>query len=291
LRFIEAPRKNNLYFELEDRKIAAMIHWACNQRKTFMTRWLSTMAVPALLLFVVTSARAQQELTLIAPNIIDDPIKELAKAFEAKTGIKVNPTIGAVVASKDRVVHGEPFDVPLVEVPYDAEAIKSGNVVSNSATALCNIALGVAVKKGAPKPDISTPDAVKRAFLAAQSIAHVNPNPTGAASGIAATEAIEKLGIAEQIKSKIMMGNGGARTMAMVANGQAEIGMTLLPGMQDPGIDIVGPLPREIAPPIVVVEFVSTYAKDSAAAKQLLTFLSSPEAAAVYKKYKMQPGR
>jgi molybdate transport system substrate-binding protein len=248
-------------------------------------------AFAAVLSFVATGARAQQELTLIAPNIIDDPIKELAKAFEAKTGIKVNPTIGAVVASKDRVVHGEPFDVPLVEVPYDAEAIKSGHVVPNTATALCNIALGVAVKKDAPKPDISSPEAVKRAFLAAKSIAHVNPNPTGAASGIAATEAIEKLGIAEQIKSKITMGNGGARTMAMVANGQAEIGMTLLPGMQDPGIDIVGPLPREVAPPIVVIGFVSTHAKDPAAARQLLTFLSSPEAAVVYKKYRMQPGR
>ena len=114
---------------------------------------------------------------------------------------------------------------------------------------------------------------------------------TGAASGIAATEAIQKLGIAEQIKPKITMGNGGARTMALVASGQAEIGMTLLPGMDDPGIDIVGPLPREVSPPIVVIGFVSTHAKDPAAARQLLTFLSSPEAAAVYKAHKMQPGR
>jgi ABC-type molybdate transport system substrate-binding protein len=61
--------------------------------------------------------------------------------------------------------------------------------------------------------------------------------------------------------------------------------------MEDPGIDIVGPLPREVSPPIVVIGFVSTHAKDPIAAKQLLTFLSSPEAAAVYKKYRMQPGR
>jgi len=127
---------------------------------------------------------------------------------------------------------------------------------------------------------------VKRAFLAARSIAHVNPNPTGAASGIAATEAIQKLGIAEQLKPKITMGNGGARTMALVASGQAEIGMTLLPGMEDPGIDM-----REVAPPIVVIGFVSTHAKDPAAARQFLMFLASAEAAAVYKAHKMQPGR
>ncbi len=256
-----------------------------------MTRWLSAIALITLIVVGANIARAQQELTLIAPNIVDDAIQELAKGFEAKTGIKVKATIGAVVASKDRVVHGEPFDVPIVEVPYDAEAIASGHVAANTATALANIALGVAVRKGAPKPDISTPDAVKRAFLAAKSIAHVNPNPTGAASGIAATEAIQKLGIAEQIKSKITMGNGGARTMAMVASGQAEIGMTLLPGMDDPGIDVVGPLPCEVSPPIVVIGFVSTHAKDPAAARQLLTYLSSPEAATVYKAHKMQPGR
>jgi len=256
-----------------------------------MTRRLSAIVVASVVLWAASYAGAQQEITLIAPNIVDEPIQELAKAFEAKTGIKVKTTIGAVVASKDRVVHGEPFDVPIVEVPYDAEAIASSNVVANTATALCNIALGVAVKKGAPKPDISTPDAVKRTFLAAKSIAHVNPNPTGAASGIAATEAIQKLGIAEQIKSKITMGNGGARTMALVANGQAEIGMTLLPGMNDPGIDVVGPLPREVSPPIVVIGFVSSHAKDPAAARQFLAFLASPEAAAVYKANSMQPGR
>ena len=256
-----------------------------------MTRGLSAIAVMSMVLLGAANARAQREITLIAPNIVDDPIQELAKAFEAKTGIKVKATIGAVVASKDRVVHGEPFDVPIVEVPYDAEAIASGNVVANTATALANIALGVAVHKGAPKPDISTPDAVRRAFLAAKSIAHVNPNPTGAASGIAATEAIAKLGIAEQLKPKITMGNGGARTMALVASGAAEIGMTFLPGMEDPGIDIVGPLPREVSPPTVVIGFVSTHAKDPAAARQFLAYLSSPEAAAVYKAHKMQPGR
>jgi ABC-type molybdate transport system substrate-binding protein len=76
-----------------------------------MTRWLSAIAVMTAILLGAIKVCAQQELTLIAPNIADNPIQELAKAFEAKTGIKVNATIGAVVASKDRVVHGEPFDV------------------------------------------------------------------------------------------------------------------------------------------------------------------------------------
>ncbi len=79
--------------------------------------------------------------------------------------------------------------------------------------------------------------------------------------------------------------------MALVASGEVEIGMTFLPGMTDPGIDIVGPLPREVSPPTIVIGFVSSHAKDPAAAKDLLTYLSSPEAAATYKAQKFQPGR
>ena len=79
--------------------------------------------------------------------------------------------------------------------------------------------------------------------------------------------------------------------MALVSSGEVEIGMTFLPGMTDPGIDIVGPLPRDVSPPTIVIGFVSSHAKDPAAAKELLTYLSSPEAAATYKVQKFQPGR
>ena len=255
-----------------------------------MKHWLSAMAAITLLLLSAHGARAQEEITLIAPGIIQAPVKDLIPGFEAKTGHKVKATFGAVVASKEQVLHGEPFDVPLVEVPYDAEVSASGNVVPGSATPLANVAVGVAVRKGAPKPDISTPEAVKRMLLAAKSIAYPDPNPTGAASGISVTDALKKLGIFDQVQSKSKLTMGGARAMALVASGEVEIGMTFLPGMTDPGIDIVGPLPRDVSMPTIVVGFVSSHAKDPAAAKELLTYLSSPEAAAVYKAQKFQPG-
>lgn len=255
-----------------------------------MKHWLSAMAAITLLLLSAHGARAQEEITLIAPGIIQAPVKDLIPGFEAKTGHKVKATFGAVVASKEQVLHGEPFDVPLVEVPYDAEVSASGNVVPGSATPLANVAVGVAVRKGAPKPDISTAEAVKRMLLAAKSIAYPDPNPTGAASGISVTDALKKLGIFDQVQSKSKLTMGGARAMALVASGEVEIGMTFLPGMTDPGIDIVGPLPRDVSMPTIVVGFVSSHAKDPAAAKELLTYLSSPEAAAVYKAQKFQPG-
>jgi len=79
--------------------------------------------------------------------------------------------------------------------------------------------------------------------------------------------------------------------MANVVSGDAEIGMTMLPGMTDPGIDVIGTLPPAVSAPTIVVGYVSSHAKDASAAKELLNYLSSPEAAAIYKAGKMQPGR
>jgi molybdate transport system substrate-binding protein len=256
---------------------------------TMNRHWLLA-AAAVLMLVTAHSALAQEEITLIAPNIIDDPIKQLIPAFEATTGHKIKATFGAVVKTKDQIVRGEAFDVPLVEVPYDAEVIASGNVVAASQTPLANVSIGVAVRKGAPKPDISTPEAVKRMLLAAKSIAYPDPS-NGAAAGISVVEALKKLGIAEQMEPKSKLAQGGARAMALVASGDAEIGLTFLPGMTNPGIDVLGPLPREVSPPTVVVGFVSAKAKDPASAKQLLEYLSSADAAQVYKEQRFQPGR
>jgi molybdate transport system substrate-binding protein len=253
------------------------------QRKVF---------VLGILLFSFAGAcavRAQDEIVLLGPNIIDTPIKEMIPGFEAKSGHKVKATFGAVVATKDRILKGEPVDVALVEVPFDAEVIKSGNVVPGSVTTLASVSVGVAVHKGAPRPDISSPDATKRMLLAAQSISYPDAS-NGAAAGVAVMEVLKKLGIAEQMQPKTKLAQGGARAMALVAGGDVEIGLTFLPGMTNPGIDVIGPLPRDLSPPTVVIGFVSAKAKDAAAAKQLLEYLSSTDAAEVYKAQRFQPG-
>jgi len=243
----------------------------------------------ALLLSNSHGARAQTEVTLIAPGGIRTSIESLIPGFERKTGYKVKATFGSGGGTRKQVVQGEPFDVPIVQPPLP-EVLASGNVVASTQTPLAKVSVGVAVRKGAPKPDISTPDAVKKTLLAANSIAYPSASG-GAAAGVSFDETLKKLGIAEQMQPKIKPAQGGAGAMAMAAKGEAEIGLTFLSEMGDPGIDIVGPLPAEISPPTVLVGFVSTHAKDPAAAKALLDYLSSPEAAAVYKAQGMQPGR
>jgi len=235
-------------------------------------------------------ARVQAaEVTLIAPGGARAAVEQLIPGFERKTGNKVKATFGSGNGTKKQVVSGEAFDVPIVQPPYP-DVLASGNVVAGSATPLASVAVGVAVKKGAPKPDISTPEAVKKMLLAAKSISYPNP-AGGAAAGVSFDETLKKLGIAEQVESKIKRAQGGAGAMKLAAQGEVEIGLTFMSEMEEPGIDIVGPLPREISTPTSLVGFVSSHAKDPAAAKALLEYLSGPEAAAVYKAQGMKPGK
>ena len=252
-------------------------------------RRLVWFAVAALTIGNRSEIRAQSEVTLIAPGGIKAAVEQLIPGFEKKTGIKVKATFGSGLGTKKQVASGEPFDVPIVQPPFP-EVLASGNVVASSAKTLASISIGVAVKKGATKPDISTPDAVKKMLLAAKSVGYPNPSG-GAAAGVAFDATLKQLGIAEQMEPKLKRAQGGAGAMTMAANGEAEIGLTFLSEMENPGIDIVGPLPKEIAPPTTLVAFVGAHAKDPAAAKKLVEYLSSREAAAAYKAQHMQPGK
>ena len=145
------------------------------------------------------------------------------------------------------------------------------------------------MKKGASKPDISSADAVKRMLLSAKSVVYPNP-ARGPAAGITFDQMLITLGIAEQVKPKLKP-VVGAEVMKITASGESEIGVTFLSELgSEPGIDIVGPLPEDIAPPTRLVGFVSAQAKDAKGAKALLDHLSSAEAAAVYRHHRMQPG-
>lgn len=148
-----------------------------------MKHWLSTIAAIALMLVSAHGARAQEEITVLAPGIMRGPIEQLIPGFEAKTGHKVKATYGAEDATKQQVIRGEAFDVPVLEVPY-ANVIASGNVLPGSETPVASISVGVAVRKGAPKPDISTADAVKSMLLGAKAISFrtlPQPRPRGLA--------------------------------------------------------------------------------------------------------------
>lgn len=260
-----------------------------------MKRMFVPIAALAILLANASATHAQTEVTLIAPGGIRAAIEKMIPGFEKKTGYKVNATFGSGGGTKQQVVRGDAFDVPIVQPPYP-DVLASGNVVESTATPLCAAAVGVAVKQGAPKPDISTPEAVKKMLLSAKSIA-IPDASLGAAAGVTINKMLKDMGIDDQIESKIIRpkGNlpggagGGNAATAMVANGQAEIVLTFYSEMDVPGVDKVGMLPKEVSPRTQLVGFISAHAKNPEAAKALLKYISSPEAMAVYKEAGMEP--
>jgi molybdate transport system substrate-binding protein len=209
--------------------------------------------------------------------------------FEAKTGHKVKAAFAPGGPAKDRVVKGEAFDVAVIASPY-TDVVASGHVDKASETPLATLSVGVAVKKGAPKPDISNAEAVKRMMLSAKSLSYPNP-AGGAASGVSAEETMKQLGILDQVKPKVTYGQGGGGALVAVAKGDIEVALAYMTEMGNPDVDIVGPLPRDISPPTGFVAFASAHPKDAAAAKALVQFLASPEAAAVYQAARMTPGK
>jgi len=259
----------------------------------------SAIFVVALVFGAWVSARAQSEITLLAPTIARKPIDTIVANFQAKTNNKVKVTYVNGTAARQTVAKGQPLDVSLIIAPFPG-AIASGTIIPG--TPIANFLVGVAVPKGAPKPDISTPAAVKKALLAAKSIGYEDPDFTVAGQG--PWEAINKLGIADQIatKSKVMLGPGGAgispsatagatTTYQRLESGDIEIGMLLLSDElpYKDKFDIVGVLPRKICTPTPMVGFISTHASDPAGAKALLQFLASPDAQAIFKEAGLEP--
>src|SRR6266404_4387988 len=248
---------------------------------------LSLLAVAALAIAFSPSAGAQSEITLLSPDPIKATIDKLVEGFEAKTGSQVKVTYGTGVSTRKTVASGQALDVSLLFAPF-AEALKTGNIVASSATVIARLRLALAVQKGAPKPDISTPEAVKRTLLNAKSIISVDPTQ-GSVGGIALL-ALDKLGITDQVKPKIKWVQNGGLVQDSVAKGETEIALgPYLSDMRNPGLDVVGALPPGASTPVDITGFLSTSVKDSKAAKALLAYLSSHEVAPVYEAAKIFP--
>ena len=261
----------------------------------------SAIFVMALVFGGLVGAHAQSEITLLAPTIARKPIDTIIANFQAKTGNKVKVTYVNGTAARQSVAKGQTLDVSLIIGPFPG-AIASGTIIPSSATPIASFLIGVAVPKGAPKPDISSPAAVKKALLAAKSIGYEDPDFTIAGQG--PWEALNKLGIADQVatKSKVMLGPGGqgisptatagaTTTYQRLQSGDLEIGLLLLSDEipYKDKFDIVGVLPRKIYTPSPLVGFISTHASDPMAAKALLQYLASSDAQPILKDAGLEP--
>ncbi len=233
-------------------------------------------------------AQAQTQVTLLAPMPLGAPFRALLPGFEAKTGYKVTAMYVPTLQMKDKVAQGQGADVDIMVPPYD-EALSSGNLNKKSATTLASFVVAIVLKKGATKPDVSTPAAVKKTLLSANSFVSIDP-ATGSA-GVAAQAVLSKLGIADQVKDKIkLMPVGGALKAVTAGDGTFSLGPYVSDVRANEMVDGLA-LPAGAYTPTKIVGYVSSKASDAKAAKALLEYLKSADAEAQYKSIGMMPAR
>lgn len=235
--------------------------------------------------FALSGITNATEIRMLASGASKEICSELIPEFEKASGHKVVQTWAGTVDIKKKMAAGEVFDVVIVAAPEVDAFIQQGKIAAGSRIDLLKSGVGVAVRAGAPRPDLKSGDSLKTALLAAKSIGH----STGP-SGVYLTKLFERMGIADQIKSKVKVTTPGTRVGTLVANGDAEIGFQQISELiHESGIDYIGPLPADVQTITVFSSGIPSSAKEPDAAKAFVKFLKSPAVAPVIKKNGMDP--
>jgi molybdate transport system substrate-binding protein len=236
-------------------------------------------------LFVAGSPAQAAELRVLSGNGAKAAVRELCTQFERATGntIKLHFEVNADL--KKKIEAGEAFDVAVLNPPVIDALIKDGKLVAGSRADIGRSGLGVAVRKGAPKPDIATAEAFKRTLLAAKAVAY----PGKGASGLYFVSLLDRLGIKAEMQGKLKP-MAAEDTVEVVARGEADMVVvvaTRITGV--PGVDLVGPIPEELQTKIGFAAGLSTSAKERDAAQALIRFLTAPAAAATLRTNGVEP--
>ena len=235
------------------------------------------------LAMALAPARAA-ELKVIAGGSMTASLKEIGPQFEKATGHKLDITFAATPELIKMATSG-PFDLGVVPVDVMKNDAARAKFASTPET-IARVGYGVAVKAGAPKPDVSTPEALKAALLKAQSVA-VFP---ASAAGAYVQKTFERLGIADQIKDKAKVQTGPGAIPQAVASGEAELGVFLTNVLHAPGVELAGPFPADLQQELVFVGAVATESNEAATARAFLDYLKTPEATGVFRAKGVTPG-
>jgi len=248
-----------------------------------MSRAIGRIAAIAVFLFAQASFASAAEIKVFSTIGVKSVLEELVPKFEKATGNKLTITWSTAALLAKRVQAGEQADA-LILIKGNVETLlKEGKIMPGTDTLFGKSIFAVAVKAGAPKPDISTPEAFKKSLLAAKGVSYSNP-ASGGASGVYIAKQIEKMGIAEQLKGKTKFPPSGGFSGTLLTSGDADIAIQSKPELLSvPGVEVVGPLPGDMAFTVVYAAGVQSGAAQADAAKALVKYLMSPEAQAVFK--------
>jgi molybdate transport system substrate-binding protein len=235
-------------------------------------------------LTATTGTAKAAEINAFVSTAIKSATDELLPPFERTKGHTIRASYAPSGALIPRFNRGEPVDVFLTDAPALDELIKQGKIAGGRID-LGRTGIGIAVRKGAPKPDVSTSEALKRALLAARTVGHASP-AGGSITGGHIMRMFEKLGIADQItpKTRLSMGGPNSRVSVLVSSGEAEIGLQQASELLDnPDVEMIGLLPSELQQITTYSAGITATAKEPDAARALIQALTTPAAAAVFK--------
>ena len=246
----------------------------------------ASLSVGLILAAALTSSAQAAELQVLAGAGIRAPLNEIAARFEKATGHKVVIRYGTAPELIKMATTGGSFDLGVCPADVFNDDAARAQFTSQSMPEVARIGIGIAVPAGAPKPDISTPEALKQTLLKSRSIASIPASATGAYLATV----YERLGIVEDVAARMRPQPDPQQIAVAVDKGEAELGVFTLNILADPRLDIVGPLPAELQREIVYNAGVAVGARDAAAVEALIAYLMSPDGAAVIKAKGMTPG-
>ena len=244
--------------------------------------WSSLMVAAVALLSGVASAA---EIKVLSTQATEQSYRELVPQFEKATGHKVTTIFTGTLDADKRVAANEQYDLLIMSQSSIDAHVKGGKVVQGSRVDLARSGVAVGVKAGAPKPDISSVDALKRTILNAKSIGY----STGPSGNYIVT-LFERLGVLDQVKPKMKQTATGVFVGSIIANGEVEIGFQQVSELsQYEGVDYVGPLPAEVQNYTTFSSGILSNTKQAEAGRALVRYITSPQAGAVYRKRGMEP--
>jgi molybdate transport system substrate-binding protein len=242
-------------------------------------------SIACAILVAASPLSSGEEVRLIAANAVREPVQEVVALFEKSTGHKVVPVWSGTEGVTRRVAGPEPFDVIIIAGPNIDKLVQEGRIVAGSRTDIARSGVGVAVRAGLPRPDISSADAVRQAVLAAKTVAY-----SSGPSGFYIAELFRKFGIADQVKEKVRQTPSGVLVGDLLARGDADLGFQQVSELQHvKGIDFLGPLPAEVQNFTIYSAGLHANAPAPEAARALMRLLASPQAAPLVRKSGMEP--
>jgi molybdate transport system substrate-binding protein len=225
------------------------------------------------------------ELKVLAGGSMTGPLNELAPQFERASGHRLTIHFDST-PNLIKLATSTAFDLGVVPVDVFKNGEAKARFVSGPTLDIARVGYGVAVRAGAPKPDVSTPDALKKTLLDAQSIAYL----PASAAGAYVSSVFERLGIGEAMKAKTKPQTATQDIAKAVAKGDAELGVFLINVLMAPGVELAGPFPAELQNDLVFTSAIAADSKEAEAAKAFIDYLKTPAAVAVIKAKGMEPG-